>query len=94
MIGGIRSYTVGGEQDETASKDMRCSKIWVYGSKCSWHGGVSYTIGEIGGNFTEYTSGPREDFVLLYESENFKYQVNTLTFVITSTATFKLYLLS
>ncbi|WP_300855999.1 hypothetical protein, partial [uncultured Clostridium sp.] len=87
LIGGIRSYTVAGGVDETASKDMRCSKIWVFGSKCQWHGGVSYTIGEISGNFSEYTSGSREDFVMLYESENFKYQVNTLTFVIASTAT-------
>ena len=65
LIGGIRSYTVEGGVDETASKDMRCSKIWVFGSICSWHGEVTYTIGEISGNFTEYSSGPRTDFVLL-----------------------------
>ena len=87
LIGGIRSYTDQSGPDETASKDMRCSKIWVYGTKCSWHGEVTYTIGEISGKFSEYSSGPREDFVLLYESENFKYQVNTLTFNINETAT-------
>ena len=36
-IGGVRIYNVKGGALEKAIKDIRCTKMWIYGTKIDWH---------------------------------------------------------
>ena len=80
-IGGVRQYTAKDSTKDTISSTLPFSKIWVYGTKCSWCGSFDMKVGDYEKNLNlkEGSTGQRFDSILLYESENFvgdNYSIN------------------
>lgn len=90
LIGGIRSYTTG--VNETATATIHCSHLWVYRTKCSWHGKLYISIGdyvhedEINSNVSD-PYPKRYDALMMYESQNLNFENHKVSFVIADTAT-------
>lgn len=86
LIGGIRAYTEADDSSDKATADIRFSKIWLYGTICSWHGKFNVTYGNIQAELSERDSrynndDLRLDSELLFESPlitvgNYKFEIN------------------
>lgn len=61
LIGGLREYVNKNDIDDLCSTQLRCSKIWVYGTQCSWHGKFIVSIGENNFEINEYKPGNKID---------------------------------
>ena len=82
-IGGIRWYRNNAVNGQLAKTSLRCSKFWIYGTKCKWHGNCQFQFGSVSGAFDEhhdYGEGVRRDYAMLYESDYFGISTNDFIF--------------
>ena len=63
--GGLRQHAT----NKGKYKTMEFSKIWIYGTKCSWHDRMKVEYGPVTETFSVKITTDRVDSVLVYESE-------------------------
>lgn len=74
LIGGVRAYTeVDDPTNDVASTNLRFSKLWIYGTRCNWHGKFNAYFGNLEAEINEHDSSLnnddiREDSALVFES--------------------------
>lgn len=83
QVGGVREYIDSGKTNQ-ASKSLRLTKFWVYGTECRWHQKMNVTFGDFESQINEYVDyGPspnRRDNKLVFESPLLQLSTNSLIF--------------